>query len=139
MITKEHVGPLVYGGVVTLTKWWDAKRMEKAGSTLKQSDIFKMASTWSFLGIGLAALAGTIWWRKYQGWTDRLTAGFLYGLPGFVYETMKATSKGTAGTGSRGIAEAQAILNAKRANAALGAGASTARSYQQDFANVTQY
>ena len=138
MITKEHIGPLLYGGAVTLTQWYDDKRISQGKLTSK--DVFKMVSTWTFLGIGVLSLALTIWWRKYQGWTDRLTSGFLYGLPGFIYTTVKATSKTSGGGGA--IAEAQAVLNQKLAamNKQLGAGGkSTARSYQPQFNSVTQY
>lgn len=137
MITKEHVGPLIYGGAVTLTQWWDDKRITKG--TVAAKDVFKLASTWSFLGIGILSLVGTIWWRKYQRWTEYLAAGFLYGLPGFVYTTVKATSK-TSGGNAGAIAQAQAILNQKMAAAKqLGAGSSTARSYQPQFNSVVQY
>ena len=139
MITKEHIGPLLYGGAVTLTQWYDDKRMSQGKLTSK--DVFKMVSTWTFLGIGVLSLVLTIWWRRYQGWTDRLTSGFLYGLPGFIYTTVKATSGTSRAAGGGAIAEAQAVLNQKLAaiNKQLGAGKNTARSYQPQFNSVAQY
>lgn len=131
MITKEHAGPLVYGGLVTLSKWYDEKRISEAKITDK--DTFKMYSTYVYLGIGIASLVATVWWRRYQAWTDKLASGFLYGLSGFIYDAVKATQSTT--TSSAGaIAQANRILAQKRATAQqLGAGRTTQRSYEHEF------
>jgi len=131
MITKEHAGPLVYGGIVTLAKWYDNKRI--AAGNLTEKDVLKMYSFWTYLGIGVVAVVATIWYKKYTAWTDKLTSGFIFGLPGFIYDTMKNTGVVTnRNAGSAAVAEAQKILAMKRA-AALGAGRQTDRTYQPEF------
>ncbi|MDD5702754.1 MAG: hypothetical protein PHU23_11980, partial [Dehalococcoidales bacterium] len=105
------------------------KRITEAQVTSK--DFFKLYANWTYLGIGIASLVATIWWRRYQVWTDKLTSGFLFGLPGFIYDAVK--SNGTA-TGSRAVAEANRVLLAKQAAArALNAGRATDRTYQPEF------
>lgn len=130
MITIEHAGPLVYGGAVTLAKWYDGKRAVTP-------TLWKSCATWTYLGIGIASLVATIWWRKYQTWTDKLTSGFLFGLPGFIYDAAK-TLNTTTGSQANAVAQAQQILAQRRAAAALGAGgAQVGRTYEQQFNTVS--
>jgi hypothetical protein len=135
MITVEHVGPLVYGGAVTLTDWYDNKRISEGKIT--DADVLKKFGMWTYLGIGVASLVATVWWRKYQGWTDRLTAGFLYGLPGFLYKTIKSTQGATTGGSSAAVAEANRVL--ARKTASLPAGTKTSRSYEPEFKKSVAY
>lgn len=132
MITVEHTGPVIYGGAVTLARWYDNKRI--TAGTLQNKQIFKKYSTWAYLVPGVASLIATIWWKKYQGWTDRLTAGFLFGLPGFIYDSARASSGAATTAGAGAVAEAQRILAQKRAEAAqLAAGHQTGRTYEKEF------
>ncbi len=133
-IKMQDFSEIVYGGGVTFAEWWDNKRI-KAG-TLTKSDIVKKAGTWVYLGVGLVATLSSAfgWWRKQEIVMDKLSTGFLYALPGFIYHTIQDTKTTAAGhTRSDAVAEAQRILEQRRATAMLAAGRTTERSYQREF------
>lgn len=136
MIRVEDLGELGYGGVVTLTDWWDEKRI--ASGKLAANAMWKKYSTWSYLGIGLVAtlMSAFGWMRRYDNWTENISHGFIYGLPGFVRTVIKST--GTAGrpaSGADAIAQANAILAARReaARQIAGGGQATQRTYEKEF------
>lgn len=135
MLRIEDTGELVYGGIVTATQWWDDKRI--AAGTLAAGSFWKKYSTYAYLGIGIVALAMSAfgWMRRYSTWAEHISHGFIYALPGFARQVISSMG-GTAGSAGAGaVAQAQAILAARRAQAAaqLGAGRQTARTYEPQF------
>ena len=52
MIRIQDFGEVAYGGAVTLTSWWDNKRIEEGKIGTK--DVFKKASFYTYLGVGLS-------------------------------------------------------------------------------------
>lgn len=131
MLRMQDAGEVVYGGAVTLAEWMDTKRIREA--KLKSSEVLKKYSTWAYLGVGLFATLSSAfgWFRRYETWTEHISHGFLYDLPRFSYNLIKALEKPT-GTGRRdAIAEANRIIQ-ENASRALAAG-HTDRSYQQEF------
>lgn len=131
MIRMQDLGEIGYGGVVTLTNWWDQTRIEDG--RLQKKEILKKASFWAYLGIGLPAtlVSAFGWWRRGENWMEHISHGFLYGLPGFVFDmvqSLRATSAG-AGTNSDAVRKASEILRRKqmelagRDTRALGQGA----------------
>lgn len=139
-IKMQDFSEIVYGGGVTFAEWWDNKRI-KAG-TLTKSDIVKKAGTWVYLGVGLVATLSSSfgWWRKQEIVMEKLSTGFLYALPGFIYHTIQdtKTTQGAGRTRSDAVAEAQRILEQRRSVAMLAAGRGatgqvTERTYQPEF------
>jgi len=144
MIRIEDFGEISYGGLVTLTEWWDNKRIDEGKIGTK--DVFKKASFYTYLGVGLAATLMSVfgWMRRYERWSEHVSHGFLYDLPRFAYSLTKALgSSGKRGRGSESSAvqDAQRILNEKMRAKALtqGSGRSAERSYQREFETVAPY
>ena len=140
MIRIEDFGEITYGGLVTLTEWWDNKRIDEGKIGAK--DVFKKASFYTYLGVGLAATLMSVfgWMRRYERWSEHVSHGFLYDLPRFAYSLTKALgSSGRKGSGSSAVNEAQRILNEKMAARGLPAGRTADRSYQREFESVAPY
>ena len=139
MIRMQDFGEIAYGGAVTLTEWWDDRRI--ADGKIANKDLWKKASFYTYLGIGLPAtlMSAFGWWRQMEKWTEHISHGFLYDMPRFIYNITKAM--GTASrsrAGSDAVRQAQEIL-ARRSNPALPVGRSTQRSYQQEFESVAPH
>jgi len=139
MIRIEDFGEIGYGGAVTLTEWWDNKRIDEGKIGAK--DVFKKASFYTYLGVGLAATLMSVfgWMRRYERWSEHVSHGFLYDVPRFAYNLTKAlgsSSKRGSGTESRAVQEAKQILNEKMRAKALtqGSGGTADRLYQQQAA-----
>lgn len=121
-IVMEDVGELAYGGLVTLTEWWDTKRITEAKITKK--DILKKASFYTYLVIGLAAtLASAMnWWRGKERWMEHISHGFIYDLPRQIFNNVQdlRTPPGASTTGaeSEALRQAREILAAKSRDAA---------------------
>ena len=142
MIRIEDFGEIGYGGLVTLTEWWDNKRIDEGKIGAK--DVFKKASFYTYLGVGLAATLMSVfgWMRRYERWSEHVSHGFLYDVPRFAYNLTKALgSSGRKGSGSSAVQEAQRILNEKMKAKALtqGGGRAADRSYQREFESVSPY
>jgi len=135
MIRIEDFGEIVYGGAVTVTEWWDNKRIEEGKLTKK--DIFKKASFYTYLGIGLAATLSSVfgWMRRWERWSEHLSHGFMYDLPRFAYNLSKSMSAaGRSSSESAAVLEAQRILERRSVTQrALAEGQPTHRSYQPEF------
>ena len=133
-ISMQDVGEVAYGGVVTLAEWMDAKRIKEA--KLKSGDVLKKYSTWTYLGIGLFATLSSAfgWLRRYEGWMEHVSHGFLYDLPRFSVNLVKAMEK--TSTSGDAISMAQRIMRDAAEAKALGAGRVADRSYQQEFQKV---
>jgi len=137
MIRIEDFGEIGYGGAVTLTEWWDNKRIDQGKIGTK--DVFKKASFYTYLGVGLAATLMSVfgWMRRYERWSEHVSHGFLYDLPRFAYSLTKALgTSGKRGSESFAVQEAQRILNERMHAKALTQGRTADRSYQQEFAKV---
>ena len=135
----EDLGPLAYGGTTELAKWYDDQRI--ADGKITSKDVMKKFETWTFLGIGGAAAAMSAFGmqRQWETWQERIAAGFLYGIPGFVRNVVDAMGNGTTASRLNAVQEAQRILQQKQAAARqLGAG-QTDRSYQQEFESVAPH
>ena len=143
MIRIEDFGEVAYGGAVTLTEWWDNKRIE--GGKIATKDVFKKASFYTYLGVGLVATLMSVfgWMRQYERWTEKVSTGFLYDLPRFAYNLSKTmSSAGKSRTSeSAAVREAQRILQQRSTARQLTEGQATQRSYQPEFkdANVTAW
>lgn len=143
MIRIEDFGEIAYGGAVTLSEWWDNKRI--ADGKITNKDIFKKASFYTYLGIGLAATLISVfgWMKRWERWSEHVSHGFLYDLPRFAYNlstSMGAASRG--GAGSAAVQEAQRILQMRGAVpghrspmgvAQLAEGRATQRTYQPEM------
>jgi hypothetical protein len=138
MIKMSDSGPLLYGAAVTLADWWDGKRLAELGTTLTSKDVFKMAATWTYLGVGLLATLSSVlgWFRRYDPWMEATSHGFLYDLPRFVYNTAKSLGSGTAaGATSRAVREAQAIAQQKALGAGRRVGVPVSQTTKPEFEN----
>lgn len=140
MIRIEDFGEITYGGVVTLTEWWDNKRIDEG--KIGTGDVFKKASFYTYLGVGLAATLMSVfgWMRRYERWSEHVSHGFLYDLPRFAYGLTKALGAGgRKGSRSSAVDQAQRILNEKLKAKALTQGRTAERSYQREFETVAPH
>ena len=120
MIRMQDFGEIAYGGAVTLTGWWDDRRIEDG--RIGKKDIWKKASFYTYLGIGLPVtlMSAMNWWARQGLWLEHISHGFLYDMPRFIYnivQSMGAESRGR--TGSDAIRQAQEILNKRRSTTTL--------------------
>lgn len=140
MIRIEDFGEIAYGGAVTLTEWWDNKRIGEGKITTKE--VFKKASFYTYLGVGLVATLMSVfgWMKRYERWSEHVSHGFLYDLPRFGYNLTKALgTSGKRGSESRAVEEAQKILRDRIAAKSLTQGRVAERSYQQEFETVAPH
>jgi hypothetical protein len=107
-VRMEDLGELGYGGLVTLTEWWDDQRI--ADGKLTEKDFFKKASTYGYLvpgGICLVTSAFDLA-RPIKPWDEHISHGFIYDFPRFIRKAVKSFSEeGTAK--SAAVREAQRI------------------------------
>jgi len=133
MIRIEEFGAIAYGGAVTLTEWWDNKRIDEG--KLAKKDVFKKLSFYTYLGVGLGATLASVfgWMRQWERWTEKVSTGFMYDLPRFAYNLSKSLSASgrSHGSESSAVREAQRILQARQS---LPSGRPAERSYQPEFA-----
>ncbi len=111
MLKMQDIGEVAYGGAVTFTEWWDNKRITEG--KIAKKDIWKKASFYTYLGIGLPAtlMSAMGWWGRQEEWLERISHGFLYDMPRFIYGIVQSMSAGSSGdTRSRAIQQAQEIL-----------------------------
>lgn len=139
MIRIEDFGEVAYGGAVTLTEWWDNKRI--TDGKIGAKEVFKKASFYTYLGVGLGATLMSVfgWLRRYERWAEHVSHGFLYDLPRFTYNLSRAITSGSGGgrgSKSAAVQEAQRILNQKKA---LTQGRAAERSYQEEFETVAPF
>ena len=136
-IKVEDMGPLAYGGVVTLTNWLDQGRIDRGELTDK--DIMKKFETYGYLvpgGIATVASAmGAM--RRWENWLEPIQHGFIYDFPRFLMGVVNAM-RTTGGAKSAAVKEAQRILNQSGARQ-LGAGNRAERSYQPEFNKVVAF
>jgi len=144
MIRMQDFGEIAYGGAVTVTEWWDDKRIEDG--KIANKDIFKKASFWTYLGIGLPTtlMSAMGWWRRQEVWLEHISHGFLYDMPRFIYNVVQAMgTESRRRSGSDAIRQAQDILARKQGTPAsvpqLAASTRTQRSYQQEFETVAPH
>lgn len=139
MIRMQDFGEIAYGGGVTLAEWWDDRRI--ADLKITEKDIFKKASFWTYLGIGLPAtlMSAMGWWRRQELWLEHISHGFLYDVPRFIYNLVQAMGTATRG-GRRShsdiLRQAEEI---RRQSQLPAAGRTTQRSYQPEFTRSGQY
>jgi hypothetical protein len=140
MFKFQALGAVGYGGAVTLTQWWDDKRI--AEGTLADKEVWKKASFWTYLGIGLPAtlVSAFGWWEGGESWMEPLSNGFFYDFPRFIYglvKSMRTTGKKNAD--SAAIAEAKRILAKANETKQLNAGRPLSRSYQPEFQDAAPF
>lgn len=136
MIRIEDFGEVTYGGVVTLSEWWDNKRISEG--KIGNKEVFKKASTYTYLGVGLTATLMSVfgWMRRWERWSEHVSHGFLYDMPRFAYNLSKAMSSGGRNQSqSAAIQQAQRILNQRQ----LASGREAERSYQPEFETVSPH
>lgn len=117
-IRMQDFGEIAYGGAVTLTEWWDDRRI--ADGKIAKKDIWKKASFYTYLGIGLPAtlISAMGWWRQMGLWAEHVSHGFLYDMPRFIYNIVQAMgTESRSRTNSDAVRQAQEIL-ARRQGAA---------------------
>ncbi len=138
MIKIEDFGEIAYGGAVTWAEWWDDKRVVEAKITNR--DVFKKASTYVYLGIGLGATLMSVfgWMRQWETWAEHLSHGFLYDIPRFA-KNMYAATQEPATAGSSAVKQANQILNQNRIQLLPAATLQTQRSYQPEFSSVAPH
>lgn len=135
MITVKDFGELGYGGAVTLTEWWDSKRIKDG--KLQNKEVFKKAGFWTYLAIGLPAtlISAFGWWRKSEKVMENISHGFIYDFPRFIYNivsALKTTSTTSAGGDVIAVKQAKEILRRRQAELA----ARETRSLGQGAADV---
>jgi len=118
MIRMQDVGELGYGGLVTLSEWWDDKRIAEGKITKK--DIFKKASLYTYLLPGaLCTLTSAFgFWRQISPWDEHISHGFIYDFPRFIKNMVNTMGEGTERRRNPGssdaVKEAQRILDENR-------------------------
>jgi hypothetical protein len=136
----QEFSEIAYGGAVTVTEWWDNKRI--AAGTLATKQILKKASFYTYLGIGLPAtlMSAFGWWKKGEKWTEHLSHGFLYDFPRFIYNIVQAlrTTSASPASESRAVQEAKEILRREQSRQ-LGVGRPLSRTYQPEMEKVAPY
>ena len=131
MIKVEDLGEVVYGGAVTVSEWWDSKRIEEG--KLASKDVLKKTSFYTYLGVGLIATLMSVmgWMPRYRVWAEKVSTGFFYDIPRFAYNMSKTLSaEGGSRGGSTAVKQAQRVMKER---AQLGSGTPAARSYQPEF------
>ena len=80
-LVMQDLGELGFGGLVTLTEWWDSKRIKDGSITNKE--ILKKAGFYTYLVIGLGATLATAfgWWSRQGRWMEHIAHGFIYDVP----------------------------------------------------------
>jgi hypothetical protein len=136
MIRMQDFGEISYGGIVTLSEWWDDKRIDEG--TIADKDIWKKASFWTYLGIGLpmTLVSAMGWWPQMRLWAEHISHGFLYDMPRFIYNITKAMgTESRSQSKAEALREAQQILDSKRAKttAQLNRGRNTGRTYEPEM------
>lgn len=137
-IRMEDIGAPLYGGAVTWSEWWDNKRIDEGKIGTK--DIWKKASFYTYLGIGLTATLMSVfnWMPQFRIWEEKISTGFFYDLPRFATNLFTTFSAGSRVQGeSAAVREANRIVSERR-QLAQGQGRSTSRSYQREFESVAQ-
>jgi len=112
-IRMQDLGEIVYGGAVTLTEWWDDRRITEG--KIARKDILRKASFYTYLVVGLPATLCSAfgWWRRQETWMEHISHGFLYDVPRFIkniVQDMGTQSKSS----SAAIQEAQKILRQRQ-------------------------
>jgi len=140
MIRIEDFGEIAYGGAVTWSEWWDNKRIDEGKITNK--DFFLKASTYTYLGVGLAATLMSVfgWMRQWERWSEHISHGFFYDLPRFAWNLSKSMSAaGRRGSESAAVREAQRILQQRQVAGQLTAGRTAERSYQPEMEGAVAF
>lgn len=116
-IKMQDLGELGYGGLVTLTAWWDDKRI--AEGKITEKDVLKKASFYGYLiPGGFCTLTSAFGWvRALKPWDEHISHGFIYDFPRFIKDMV--TSMRTEGGAAAAVKEAQRIVYSRKA---LGAG-----------------
>lgn len=142
MIKMQDIGELGYGGLVTLSEWWDDKRIGEGKITKK--DVLKKASFYAYLiPGGLCTLTSAFGWvRALKPWDEHISHGFIYDFPRFIKNTVNAMREETAkGSSSAAVRQAQKILEQKQREAARllarnPTGRYPAQAYQEEFQDI---
>lgn len=114
MIRMQDFGEVAYGGVVTLTEWWDNKRIDEG--KIAKKDILKKASFYTYLGVGLTATLCSAfgWWKRQELWMEHVSHGFLYDMPRFILSIVQSMGASSRGTRSDAVRQAQEILRQRQ-------------------------
>lgn len=136
MTIKMHdIGELAYGGLVTLTEWYDDKRIDEGKITKK--DVLKKASFYGYLiPGGLCTLTSAFGWvRALKPWDEHISHGFIYDFPRFL-KNVVTSMKTERGSKSSAVEQANKILRQQQAAKQLPTGRYPAPAYQKQFQGV---
>ena len=137
MIRMHDIGELGYGGLVTLSEWWDDKRIEEGKLTKK--DVLKKASFYAYLiPGGLCTLTSAFGWvRALKPWDEHISHGFIYGFPGFIRDMVNAMREEAGrSSSSAAVREANKVLLRGQTARQLQTGRYPAPAYKEEFQNV---
>ena len=143
MIRMQDVGELGYGGLVTLSEWYDDKRIAEGKITKK--DIFKKTALYAYLVPGAVCTLTSAfgWWRQLSPWDEHISHGFIYDFPRFLKNMVNVMGEGTQRnpSSSAALIEAQRILdqNKRARDRTLVQAKTTDRSYQREFDVVAPF
>lgn len=112
-IKMQDIGELAYGGLVTLTEWYDDKRIDEGKITKK--DVLKKASFYGYLiPGGFCTLTSAFGWvRALKPWDEHIQHGFIYDFPRFI-KNMVGAMRTERGSSSAAVREAQRILQERK-------------------------
>jgi len=132
---------IAYGGAVTVTEWWDNKRI--TDGTITKKELLKKFGFWTYWVVGLGATLCSAfgWWSRQEALMEHLSHGFLYDAPRNVYNAFQSLKEETTAGGGGAVQAAKEIIRQRQAElASKGArGRTTERTYQPEMESAAAF